>query len=769
MTRLIKPRHATVRRLVLTTAILAAFGGVAEAQQVGTAAAVNPASTARDLSGGMRTIVLGQSIAHREHIQTTAAGSVQLLFLDKTSMTIGPNSDVSIDEYVYDPQTNSGKLAATLAKGAMRFVGGQISHSGEATIKTASAVVGIRGGVSILTNAGVYLGYGSASVTSNDQSVTLQPGEYSTTSSGAPPTPPGPPPPNFIATFVKLFQSSGGQTGGTSPGAASQGKVTAAEQRATGSSGGPVSGTLPTGTTYTPPTTQTLVSIINQSIQTSNQQAFVQTVPPPPPQSGPPTGATAVAFNVSNCCTINGATSSAPFLPANFATGPNTYISPMVGYRNAGSDTTHFFQVGFNVSGNDTVQSSWAFVNIGKFASNSSGNPVMNAAFVGSASPSPGSIGAFAIGNDSTAIGALTLDANKLPQTGTITNNSYINDLQTYSTHPALYTTGPGGTPTPYTFEQQLQRIQTPSGLGDFRPAAGLNGWVGGLMQTYDNTANGFLAPPSPLFGTAGIVLDPTKSRVQASFDIAFSSGNRVDYAHYQFGSVDPNMSGNSAYIDYNNFAALTALDNNGAPVSTTNGQPMQSHAGFIFAVPKAAIQQIANGLPGGTKATFCDCEYTRWGFWASQNLRVDSNGHSVTDINHLGTWVAGQLPQISDMPTTGTATYAGHIIGTVNNGGGQHIDAGNFSNTVNFGTRTGNVMVTNFDGTNYNGTTAAPSSDPRLFAGVLTGNNGYRYMQLSGNFFRGPTSPVGEMGGNFTVVGTRYIGSGIFAAAIPH
>src|SRR5262245_55034912 len=80
-----------------------------EAQQVGTAAAVNPAAQARG-AGGSRTIIIGQSIEHKERIQTTSAGSVQLLFLDKTSMTIGPNSDLAIDEYVYDPATNSGKL-----------------------------------------------------------------------------------------------------------------------------------------------------------------------------------------------------------------------------------------------------------------------------------------------------------------------------------------------------------------------------------------------------------------------------------------------------------------------------------------------------------------------------------------------------------------------------------------------------------------------------------------------------------------------------------
>src|SRR5687768_4247894 len=144
--------------------MLAALSSAANSQEVGTAAAVNPSAQARG-QGGPRTILIGQTISHRERVQTTSAGSVQLLFVDKTSITIGPNSDLAIDEYVYDPKTSTGKLAASLSKGLMRFVGGQISHSGNAEITTPSAVVGIRGGVGIIGTNQVFIGYGQGTVT----------------------------------------------------------------------------------------------------------------------------------------------------------------------------------------------------------------------------------------------------------------------------------------------------------------------------------------------------------------------------------------------------------------------------------------------------------------------------------------------------------------------------------------------------------------------------------------------------------------------------
>jgi hypothetical protein len=61
-------------------------------------------------------------------------------------MSIAPNTDIVIDEYVYDPNANKGHMLVSLTKGALRFVGGQLSHQGEATITTSAANIGIRGG-----------------------------------------------------------------------------------------------------------------------------------------------------------------------------------------------------------------------------------------------------------------------------------------------------------------------------------------------------------------------------------------------------------------------------------------------------------------------------------------------------------------------------------------------------------------------------------------------------------------------------------------------
>jgi hypothetical protein len=138
-------RRFTVALIVVALGTLLAAAS-ANAQQVGTATAVNPLSESTPPGGTTAPLVVGAHIVHNEKVHTTPAGTVQLLFTDKSSMSIAPNTDIVIDEYVYDPNANSGHMLVSLTKGALRFVGGQLSHQGAATITTSAANIGIRGG-----------------------------------------------------------------------------------------------------------------------------------------------------------------------------------------------------------------------------------------------------------------------------------------------------------------------------------------------------------------------------------------------------------------------------------------------------------------------------------------------------------------------------------------------------------------------------------------------------------------------------------------------
>lgn len=120
------------------------------AQQVGTATAVNPLSESTPPGGTTTPLIVGAHIVHNEHIHTTPQGTAQLRFTDKSSMSIAPNTSIVIDEYVYDPNAKNGHMLVSLTQGALRFVGGELSHAGEAIVTTSAATIGIRGGTATI-------------------------------------------------------------------------------------------------------------------------------------------------------------------------------------------------------------------------------------------------------------------------------------------------------------------------------------------------------------------------------------------------------------------------------------------------------------------------------------------------------------------------------------------------------------------------------------------------------------------------------------------
>jgi hypothetical protein len=119
----------------------------AEAQNSGRVTAVNPDASGTPPGAASRMLAIGTNVIHKERIKTTANGSTQILFPDQSTLNVGRNSNIVIDEFVYDPNAGTGKMVATVGKGVLRFVGGQISHTAGVSIKTPVATLGIRGGV----------------------------------------------------------------------------------------------------------------------------------------------------------------------------------------------------------------------------------------------------------------------------------------------------------------------------------------------------------------------------------------------------------------------------------------------------------------------------------------------------------------------------------------------------------------------------------------------------------------------------------------------
>jgi hypothetical protein len=217
-------RSAASLLLASTAAVaLGAFPAAAQ-EKVGVNSAVNTNAAGTPPGGVTRRLVVGEKVVFHERIATDAGGQTQILFLDQSSMTIGPNSDLMIDEFVYDPNAGTGKLAMSATKGVMRFVGGKVSKLENAvTLQTPSASIGIRGGVFIMDQQAsgpldvvFVFGKGVTVTGSTGASQTIYRAGYSVSVAGrgAAPTPPVPAAPGQIAGLLARMDGRAGGNGG---------------------------------------------------------------------------------------------------------------------------------------------------------------------------------------------------------------------------------------------------------------------------------------------------------------------------------------------------------------------------------------------------------------------------------------------------------------------------------------------------------------------------------------------------------------------------
>ena len=223
--------HRYLTRLLgLLLSTVAPLG--AGAQNYGKVGAVNQNATGTPAGGATRTLAVGTNIVHKERIQTSVSGSTQLLFPDQSTLNVGNNSNIVIDEFVYDPNARTGTMVASATKGVLRYVGGQISHTAGATIKTPIASLGIRGGIVTvmlpvpsniaatdprLAGQGqlVISHFGVTTLTTNTGTITLRPGfAIIINSANQPIGQPFRPSDATLRLITQALHSQGGQTGG---------------------------------------------------------------------------------------------------------------------------------------------------------------------------------------------------------------------------------------------------------------------------------------------------------------------------------------------------------------------------------------------------------------------------------------------------------------------------------------------------------------------------------------------------------------------------
>ncbi len=89
----------------------------------------------------------GTPVQFGSTLKTGAKSSMGVTFKDETVMSFGPDTEITIDEYLYVPAQEKLGLVAKLAKGSLNYISGVIAklRPEAVSVVTPSGTIGIRG------------------------------------------------------------------------------------------------------------------------------------------------------------------------------------------------------------------------------------------------------------------------------------------------------------------------------------------------------------------------------------------------------------------------------------------------------------------------------------------------------------------------------------------------------------------------------------------------------------------------------------------------
>ena len=94
-----------------------------------------------------RELKTGDKIYLNETIFAGTGSGTQILLLDQSTFTIGEDSEVVMDTFIFDPATNDGKIVASVKQGSLKVISGLISKKNpdSLTVEVPEGTLGSRG------------------------------------------------------------------------------------------------------------------------------------------------------------------------------------------------------------------------------------------------------------------------------------------------------------------------------------------------------------------------------------------------------------------------------------------------------------------------------------------------------------------------------------------------------------------------------------------------------------------------------------------------
>lgn len=139
----------SLRRSVGILALIMAAATPAAAQQQSAAGRIKVVAGSAFIVRGNDAIPAraGELVFAADALRTGDGGSVGVTLRDDTRLSLGPNSEVRLDRYVYAPGNGGVGMVIKFVRGVAAYVSGRIARLAPDSIRleTPSAIVGVRG------------------------------------------------------------------------------------------------------------------------------------------------------------------------------------------------------------------------------------------------------------------------------------------------------------------------------------------------------------------------------------------------------------------------------------------------------------------------------------------------------------------------------------------------------------------------------------------------------------------------------------------------
>ncbi|WP_123193776.1 FecR domain-containing protein [Pannonibacter phragmitetus] len=299
------------------------------------------------------------------------------------------------------------------------------------------------------------------------------------------------------------------------------------------------------------------------------------------------------------------------------------------------------------------------------------------------------------------------------------------------------------------------------------RTTRNLSAFAAGMVQ--QGSGGTLVVTPYASQGTFDntVRFDAASKSLSASFSLSDQSYTGAGYAPkmtVSFGNSAsaPESERASVFIDNDRYAAIETSDSLGNGLRDDAGTNKDADAKSYF-ISNTLVEGADSAIFAGV-TTKCSCAFLEWGYWGT-SLVTDNPYPAADDVAqvHLGTWAAGRILGPNDLPSSGSASYQGHAVGSVVNGGSQYLAAGDFNMSVDFASRHGTATISNFDGRTFgaNVSESNPFADQNLFSGAIF-DSGTMGGTFNASLVQGPNSNFDGVIGNFSAIDGSWMATGV-------